>query len=416
MRQIKELTRADNEAMFAIMINAYPGMNVVSEADQERFWQRTEQMLAEPAIKNWGLFADDVLLGVMRLFDFTMTLHEMPVLVGGVGGVAVDLAHKKQKVARDMIQFFLHHYRKKGAALTALYPFRPDFYRQMGFGHGTKMNQYRVKPASLPQTKMDDVVYLAKEDREEVAACYGRYASQTHGMFARHDYTWEFTFTDPAVRKVGCRRNGRIEGYLIFTFQPGKAGHFMSNELLVRELVYETPEALAQLLTFLHLQADQIDRIVFNMQDDTFHYLLHDPRLDDEFMLRPTLYHESNKQGVGLMYRVIDVPGLFDQLADHDFGGQTCRLKLTLHDSFLLENAGEWVMGFENGRARLLAGSGYDAAIGLGVAEFSSLVMGTVDFWQLVNYGLASISDRDAIETVTQLFHVPQKPVCMTNF
>lgn len=402
--------------MVTIMANAYPGMNVNSEADRERFWQRTEQMLADPAVRNWGLFADDDLLGLMRLFDFTMTLHETAVLVGGVGSVAVNLAHKKQKVARDLIQFFLRHYREKGAALTALYPFRPDFYRQMGFGQGTKMNQYRVKPASLPRTKMDDVVFLTDGDREAVAACYGRYAHQTHGMFARHAYTWDSTFTDLSIRKVGYQQDGRIEGYIFFAFQPGKASHFMSNELLVRELVYETPAALAQLLTLLHLQADQIDRIVFHTQDDAFHYLLRDPRLDDELMLWPTLYHESNKQGVGLMYRVIDVPRLFDQLAGHDFGGQTCRLKLTLHESFLPENAGEWLIGVENGRARLLPTNEHDMAIELNVSEFSSLVMGTVDFRQLVAYYLASISDPGAVETVNRLFRVPQKPICMPIF
>lgn len=416
MRQIRELKSSDNEVMMMVMANAYPGINIVTDADRERFLERTERMTAEPSIKNWGLFADDSLLGLMRLFDFEMTLHETAVLVGGVGGVAVDLAHKKQRVARDMIQFFLRHYREKGAALTALYPFRPDFYRQMGFGHGPKMNQYRVKPASLPRARMDNVAFLTDADRDAVAACYGRYAAKTHGMLTRHAYTWDAFFTEPAMRKAGYKRNGEMEGYIIFGFEPGKAQHFMSNELLVRELVYETPEALAQLLTFLHVQADQIDRIVFHTQDDAFHFLLHDPRLDDEFMMRPTLYHESNKQGVGLMYRVINVPRLFEQLANHDFGGQTCRLKVTLHDSFLPENAGEWVIGFDNGRARTLTHHNEDFAIELNVSEFSSLVMGTVDFRQLVNYRLASISDDGAIKTVTQLFHTRQKPICMTNF
>lgn len=416
MRQIRELKSSDNEMMMTIMANAYPGISLVTEADRDRFLQRIEQMMAEPSVKNWGLFVDDALLGMMRLFDFMMTLHETPVLVGGVGSVAVDLAHKKQKVARDMILFFLRHYREKGAALTALYPFRPDFYRQMGFGHGTKMNQYRVKPASLPRTKMDDVVFLTDGDKDGVAACYGRYATQTHGMLARHDYTWETIFTEPSIRIAGYKRNGLIEGYIIFAFQPGKAQHFMSNDLLVRELVYETPDALAQLLTFLHLQSDQIDRIIFNTQDESFHYLLHDPRLDEEFMMRPTLYHESNKQGVGLMYRVVNVPRLFELLADHDFGGQTCRLKVTLHDSFLPENAGEWVIGFDNGRAHLLSRADYDTAIELNVAEFSSLVMGTIDFRQLITYRLATISDDSVTETVARLFRVPQKPICMTNF
>ncbi len=416
MRQIRELTSTDNETLVTIMANAYPGINIVTDSDRERFLQRTEQMMTEPAVKNWGLFADDDLLGIMRLFDFSMTLHETPVLVGGVGGVAVDLAHKKQKVARDMIQFFLRHYREKGAALTTLYPFRPDFYRQMGFGYGTKMNQYRLKPASLPRTKMDEVTFLTDADREAVVACYGRYAAQTHGMLARHTYTWDAIFTDPAIRKVGYKQNGRIQGYIIFTFQPGKADHFMSNELLVRELVYETPEALSQLLTFLHLQADQIGRIIVNTQDESFHYLLNDPRLDGELMLKPTLYHECSRQGVGLMYRVVDVPRLFNQLTEHDFGGQTLRLKLTLHDSFLPENAGSWVIGFENGRAQLLPSDAYDTAIELNVSEFSSLMMGAVDFRQLFTYHLAAISDANTVETVARLFRVPQKPICMTNF
>ena len=416
MRQIRELKRCDNEAMITVMANAYPGIHIVTEADREQFLQRTEEMMAEPSVKKWGLFADGDLLGIMRLFDFTMTLHETAVSIGGLGGVAVDMAYKKQKVARDMILFFLRQYREKGAALTALYPFRPDFYQQMGFGYGTKMNQYRVKPASLPRTRMDGVAFLTDTDRVAIEACYGRYATQTHGMFLRHAYTWDTIFSDSNIRKVGYKRNGIIEGYIIFTFQPGKANHFLSNEILVRELVYETPQALAQLLAFVHFQADQIDRIIFNTQDETFHYLLHDPRLDDELMLKPTLYHESSRQGVGLLYRVIDVPRLFDQLAEHDFGGQTCRLKLTLHDSFLPENAGEWVIGFDNGRARLLFHGDFDTAIELNVPEFSSLVMGTIDFRQLITYRLATISQYAAVETVARLFRVPQKPICMTNF
>jgi predicted acetyltransferase len=50
-----------------------------------------------------------------------------------------------------MMLYFLRHYREQGAPLVALYPFRPDFYRQMGFGYGTKMDQHRVKPSALPR-------------------------------------------------------------------------------------------------------------------------------------------------------------------------------------------------------------------------------------------------------------------------
>lgn len=416
MRIIRELSEADWDEFIAISANAYPGIKIVTAADRQRYRQRMEMMDADPIISLFGVVENGRLLGGMRFFDFTMTLCKTSVLVGGVGGIAVDLVFKKQKAARDMIRFFLRHYRDKGAALTALYPFRPDFYRRMGFGYGTKMSQYRVQPASLPQGERTHIAFLSALDKRAMQACYGRFAQQTHGMMSRPAHTWDAVFAEPGVPAVGFKRDGQIQGYLIFSFQPGPAGHFLSNEMLVRELVYENQDALAELLAFLHTQADQIERIIINTQDEDFHFLLHDPRQDGNLMLPRVLYHQSNTQGVGLMYRVIDAPRLFAALAGHDFGGQTCRLKLTLADSFLPENAGSWVIGFENGRSRILPGDAHDIAVKLDVAEFSSLIMGTVSLRQLVAYRLAAISDPADIETVDRLFHTPRKPICMTSF
>lgn len=133
-------------------------------------------------------------------------------------------------------------------------------------------------------------------------------------------------------------------------------------------------------------------------------------------MLPRVLYHQSNVQGVGLMYRVVDVPRLFEALTEHDFNGQSCRVKFSIRDTFLPENAGSWVVGFENGRTHLTAQDDYDVEVKLDIAEFSSLVMGTVRFQQLITYNLAAISDADYIHDVDRLFQVNQKPICMTSF
>ena len=103
------------------------------------------------------------------------------------------------------------------------------------------------------------------------------------------------------------------------------------------------------MLTFLHTQADQIRHVIVNTQDEYFHYLLLDPRNNSQRLI-PDVYHESNTQGVGLMYRVIDVPGMFDLLHERNFGGQTCTLELNIVDSFLPENAGSTLLRFEEGR------------------------------------------------------------------
>ena len=120
------------------------------------------------------------------------------------------------------------------------------------------------------------------------------------------------------------------------------------------------------------------------------------------------------------MYRVINTPRLFEVLADHrfgghDFGGQTITLGVTLTDTFLPENAGRYTLRVENGRAALADGPA-DVEIALNVSEFSSLVVGAIDFSRLYGYGLATISDPAAVPLVDRLFRAGQRPWCMTHF
>lgn len=416
MRIIRQLAEADLEEYITISAQAYPAFNVVTEADRDRFRERLKKRMAEPTAKLYGLLEDDKLVGVMNLYDFTMTLLSVRTLVGGLGAVAVDLLHKKEKVARDMVRYFLRHYYDKGACLTALYPFRPDFYKQMGFGYGAKMNQYRFKPDSLPKgpTKAH-ITFLREADKAALWACYQRLAMKTNGLMDRAERDVERLFEDTAIKLVGYKQEEQLLGYIAFTFQPSKAGNFLSNNMLIREFVYESSEALRELLTFLHTQADQIDRIIFNTQDETFHHLLSDPRNETGNIL-PPVFHESNAQGVGIMYRVINTPRLFKVLAGHNFGGQSCRLKLSLVDSFFPENGDSTIIHFVAGRAELALNDDYDVEVALDVAEFSSLITGVVSFRQLVNYGLAYISDDAYLETVHALFYTEQKPWCMTPF
>ncbi|HEU0028305.1 MAG TPA: GNAT family N-acetyltransferase, partial [Ktedonobacterales bacterium] len=149
-REVRPLTADDVVAWTEMVGNAYPVMDLHTPEAREAQTERTSKRLGAPTTRLYGLFEGDTLLGGMRLHDFQMTCFETPLLVGGVGMVAVDLTRKKEHVARDLISFYLRHYRERGAPLAILYPFRPDFYGAMGFGYGPKMNSYRVAPEALP--------------------------------------------------------------------------------------------------------------------------------------------------------------------------------------------------------------------------------------------------------------------------
>ncbi len=411
---IKPMPVEDIDAFATIAANAYPVIDIAKPEDRVTYVERlSEAQRTRPHVQLYGCYRDGALVGGMRFFDFTMTMFETQLLVGGVGMVAVDLLHKKERIAKDMIGAFLRHYRGRGAALTSLYPFRTDFYRQMGFGYGTKMHRYALRPAQLPSGDKRGLAFLTAEDKPAVLECYNRFAARTHGMIQRDAVIIDGLFGNPEARVVGYRCDGQLRGYMTFVYRKGQT--FIQNDIDVAELVYEDRTALGALMTFLRTQADQISRVIIHTQDSYFHQLPLDPRNGSENLM-PHAYHESHASGVGLMYRVIDTAGLFRALAGHNFGGQTCRLRLTVEDSFLPENAGTLGLRFEAGHVSLEDAGDADAEIRLRVPELSSLVLGTIPFSRLYLYGQAEISDPALVPTVTRLFHADESPVCMTRF
>lgn len=416
MRRIYKLNNTHLDEWAKISANAYPGMKINSAAEMAQLKERLEKGLSQTDVTPYGLFEDDELLGLMTLLDFTMNLHGSDVLVGGLGSVAVDMVHKKKKAARDMVAYFLAHFQKQEACLTALYPFRPDFYKKMGFGYSTPVKHYAVAPASFPKGEKAHITFLDASDKDAVRACYGRFRAQTHGMMSFQERVWDTLFDDVAFRIVGYKEGDSVLGYLLFKFEPVDGDNFLANDMVVRAFIYESTEVMAELLAFLNTQADQVNRVIMTLQDGNLHYLLSDPR-NGSGRLLPGINHETAVSGLGMMVRVMDVPRLFSAWRDRDFGGQTCRLCITLEDTFLDENDGSTVIYFENGRADIqFASAPIDVEIVLNVSDFSSMAIGAVTFRQLHRYGLVKISDPAFINAINQIFWTIDKPQCITTF
>jgi predicted acetyltransferase len=399
-----------------IAANAYPAMRLSTEEDMRSFEERMRARLDPPVDTLHGAFRDGALVGGMRLIEFHMNVRGVTLPTGGVGLVAVDLLHKKEKVARDLIAAFLEWCRARNAPLAALYPFRPDFYKRMGFGYGTKASQYALLPDAFPAAgDRSRLRFLGIADKEAVGACYARVQRRTHGMMEKLPKELDRHLDGGDARVIGYERDGALSGYMAFGFETDPKGNFIVNNLHVRELIYETREALAALLAFIHSQADQIARVTLETQDETFHHLFADPR-DDSGRLFPPVYHQTNTQGVGVMYRVVDTRAAWAALASVDFGGETLRLRLHARDSFQPANDGAVTVAFQDGRPRVIEDGQHDVALSLDVAEFSSLLMGAVDLESLYLYGLADVSDPGWLPRLTRLFSTPRKPICTTPF
>lgn len=400
-----------------IASNAYPAFKIQTLEEKESFIENSMKTQVEnPYVNFYGLFNNETLYGGMRFHDFKMNLLSTKIKAGGVGLVAVHLLHKKEKAAKTIITEFINHYRNDGASMVMLYPFRPDFYKKMGFGFGTSMNQYRVKPCNLPKgTSKSNISFVMEDEANNLLECYTRVFERTNGLIEKYERDFIAMFKNPNLKVVAFKKDNNIRGYMSFEFRSGSEKSHMVNDIFVNDLVFENTEALMEIMTFLNSQSDQIGHVIFNIQDDDFRFLLEDPRNDSDNLFTP-VYHECNIQGTGIMYRVINLPGLFNDLKEHNFNNENCKLKITVKDSFIKDNEGSVIVNFKDGFAELSNMQEYDVEITLDIADFSSLVTCAVTFKSLYKYGKADITKEEYIDKVHRIFSSCSKPVCQSIF
>ncbi len=412
---IRRLEEKDLATLSArLWTNAFPGEGIGGEAIEARKDFANLIINKLPEFNLYGKFDEDRLCGALVLTDYTVNLHSAAkTTMGGLRALSVDLLHKKEQIALELMQFACNHYRENGACCVALYPFQTDFYRKMGFGYGTTLREYEIAPQSIPnyRSKAHLVYWENNHEKKAILDCYQRVVDKNHGMFHKLGPDIYKLF-GPETRVVAYQRSGKVEGYLHFSF---KVTPERQNRLLIHEMIYETPDAFQELCTFLHTQADQFAAIVFLTQDEYLHYNFTNPA----HSFRSSCHPENIPfciASVGMMYRIIDVKRYFEILGNYNFNNQTCRLKIQINDSLFAPNHGSTVIHFTEGLATFSDAPQFDTEITLDVANFSSLAMGAVDFRTLLHYGLASISQPNAAETVARIFRFPDKPVCSTFF
>jgi predicted acetyltransferase len=405
----------DFDRYIAICADAYPNPGFATPEALKTFADGVRESTREPAITLWGAYRDGDVVGTMRYFDFAMRIRSVEGFVGGVGMVATDLAHKRTGVAAAMIRDFLDHYRARGATMAILHPFRHDFYRRMGWGYGTPLSQYTLRPADLPARPAPGRTrVLGPADLDAFVACHDRLCARTNGLIRKYRSTAEQQLGSVVLRVVGYEEEGTLRGYLIARFAPRERG--LQTDLIVNECLTETTAALVGLLGFLRAQADQCPTVVFNTQEEGFYLLPGDPRDGSEVVLQMPAYHRTHAQALGMMYRVLDTPGVFALLRDHDFGGQSLTLRLTVRDDFFPPNDGTTTIRFVNGRPTVVPDDDPDIMLALDSADFSSLLIGSIRFRTLHRLGLAEIGDPSHATTLDRLFAVDQPPICTTRF
>jgi predicted acetyltransferase len=413
--EISLLQKDDLEQFAQVIVHAYP-MPYQNSIDDCIHWIRDSLKNDAASIKYYKAVKNGTIVGGMRFFDFQMNMRNVMIAAAGMGLVAVNPLYRKEHVAKDMLHFFIEENDRIGYPMLVLYPFQIGFYKKMGFGYGTKQRMYKLLPTSFPEGPRGQLLFLNGQDAASVSACYEKHVANTHGTTRQSQVNFEKMLKNFHLKAVGVKSNGRLEGFIIFSYKRVKPDLVYENDMHVHWLVYNNREALTALFGYIHAQKDQIKRVYLNTQDEYFFSLLEDPTNGESDAFNSEKL-ECYTTALGMMYRVINIPGLFRAYKAQRFGAESLTMKMTIRDSFFQRNNTSTTIRFDAGYAEVLDDlKKYDVEIAMDVSDFSSLFVGAVPFEKLLQFGLAEISDPAYADVVSRTLNYPKKPMCYVYF
>ncbi len=403
---IRQIGSVDEARQFVgIYANAFTASG---RSHQQLLEYMQDEIANDDRMSYWGAWQGATMVGGLAALDLRLNYAGQMIDAGGLGNLCVGLAHKRQGLGRQLVEFFLKRCRQRDQHLALLYPFRPDFYRRLGFGYGPKRHRYTILPSSLPQDRdAPAVVTLNSSHRQQLARCYADKARRQHGYCERGQYEIGSLLERfaGAGRLVGCLDGDRLLGYVAFDFTRAHPTNFLVNDLVVRELVWLEPRALLALAGFLGRQSDQVRRIRLATYDPDLHYLLTDAR-DDSGDLVENISHRTNTAGLGLMYRVVSVDRFLEATAPARTAGATT-LNLHLTDGLCPGAVGRHRLQVEAGALR-------QADLHLDISDLSSLLMGAVGPETLHSFGRLRVDPAPTAELFEALR--VERPDCATTF
>ncbi|WP_313894632.1 GNAT family N-acetyltransferase [Psychrobacillus sp.] len=417
---IRLLIKSDLAQAASLVAMAYPGMQIAEAEAQDGFIERLIfEIESENNFRFYGLFTEqNELLGMYKLHELQGNVNGEIVRVFGIGMVAVHFFHKKEGIAKQLLQHFHELARQERVGLVSLYPFNTSFYQKMGYGYGPTRYQYKLKPASFPSNgDRKKVVLLSPSNEEEIVAVYNKFAAMHHGMMER---TWHerTLIKKKASYYAGVYEDNELIGAIAYTLQPVKDSHFLHSEMNVLEWVWTKPSAFQDICAWINSQQDQIDRVLVRTHDESLLYQLEDPRNDSNRLI-PSVYHEVGAVGTGVMYRISSIEEFVEQVNFHllDRPGSPVTISLFVQDSFIQEQNGSYELTFSGDSWSIEKSSisSEEADLGIVISDLSSWWMGCATLEKLVQYGKVELNNWSA-KDLDRWFMPNSKPVCLTSF
>jgi predicted acetyltransferase len=389
------------------------------QKDMEKTVRMYMRMLDDDKVFPIGVFDEnETLVGRILIFDYLMNFRGREMRMGGIGGVGIDLPNKKQHICRDMMKFSLNFLQDTGITCSGLHPFRPDFYKNMGYGILTPFYRYHINTARIKNyAESLDVTWLKDDEKDirDMAMCFNEFYKKTNGEIKRRP-TWPMNqMQNEKNFIIGYRKDDTLAAYAICNpIETGK-DNFMQYDLNVDEFISLSLEGTKAILGFLRNQADQFDNIVMYTQDETFYHLFDDPS-DIRRCILPHANHSFATASTGLMFRVLNPKEFvktYSQMREIKGEGITCTFEID--EPFLDHEDTTITLKITEDDFCLSEDESADI-IKISMADFSSMLFGSVSLEHLARYGLIEYDNAEQMKKCSRYLMNCEKPKYHAKF
>lgn len=422
-RIIRSLTVEDLPAHTEIYLHAYPANKSMSKECYNKYYNRNLQSLQEYEHVNfYGLFEDGVLIGIMKLIDFDINLFGEMKKSTGLMSLGVHPLHKKKGAAKEMMKFFEKYTVESGGLVSMLLPFRIDYYRKMGYGYGTKLDEYRIPTLQLPKHKdLSKLRFIKKDELNKVLLCHSDFVKKYHGAVQKFEEEIRDMVNDEETRRIGYFEGEELKGYVAFDLVSESEVNYTLNRIEVTELIYSDGEVLRALLGGLRMQSDLAQNLVIRTGEADFYHLLDSPQ-DISGNYINYGFIQTNLSAVGNMYKIPDVKNFIENTQNRKFPLDNLKIGFSLNNEFKATTE-RFSISFIRDNNEKYSNWSYsedlkdaDVEIKCNLADLSSLLMGSADMAPLVRMGVVSLSHENETDRLDRLFHYNQRPFTNTDY
>lgn len=357
-------------------------------------------------------FDGDEIVGTGRNYSLELTLPGGAIVpAGGVSWISVRPTHRRRGILRSMMTCLLDESRSRGESASILTASEGGIYGRFGYGVATRTLSVRLDTATTrwrEQRSTGRVRMLEADEASKVAPdVFERARRLLPGSVSRPAPWWidEWSPREWVKHRFDavCERDGRVEGYVVYSIDGTWSEGHADKAVQVRDLVATTPEAEAELWRFV-CSVDLVRRVeAWVVPVDTpLPWLLTDPRQVRTTSLRDWLW-----------LRPLDVPAL---LGARRFGAEA-RLVLEVHDPHRPTGAtqGRFLLDAAADGAQC-APTRADPDLVLGVEDLGAIALGGLAPSVLARAGRIDAADRRTLLLADRLFAAERLPHCATWF